>query len=189
MGRLFIALLITIGGLACSVSKKVAITTQTLPSNTEIPAIADQQPKSAPLADTVPPPVFKIDTIFRFSKGPCFGKCPVFDYIILNDGIVHWNGEKNTHRVGQYICKLPQQKINELILSIQQILTENPAARYPINDQEQIADFPITWYHFSLPPTPVRSIRVNHSAPNSFKKLNALLENWLEEADWMKIEP
>jgi hypothetical protein len=36
----------------------------------------------------------------EFSKSPCFGKCPVYDAVIYNDGTVDFNGKNNVSFIG-----------------------------------------------------------------------------------------
>lgn len=52
-------------------------------------------------------------------KGPCYGRCPVYTLRVYEKGIVTYEGERYTDRLGVYIKKLPEEQYMALIDSFQ----------------------------------------------------------------------
>ncbi|MDZ4709530.1 MAG: DUF6438 domain-containing protein [Saprospiraceae bacterium] len=176
--------------MACSSTLKVA-QTPTQPKVDES-IVEKQVVLPEPVAvlsekkDTVPPPVFKIDTILSVYYGPCYGKCPVYSISITNDGLVYWYGYKNTTRPGSYLTKLtiPQKEQLEAWLADPSLL--GLAANYP-EMANYIADFPVRQYrlrHFNQ----TKLIEINHSPPNMLAQLESNLQSWLSKVDWRLID-
>lgn len=176
--------------MACSSTQKVT-QTQTQPKVDATivekqvvlpgPVIAPSEKK-----DTVPPPVFKIDTILSVYYGPCYGKCPVYTLSITNDGLVYWYGYKNTSRPGSYLTKLtvPQKEQLEAWLADPSLL--GLAATYPARIN-YIADFPVRQYRLKHA-NQTKLIEINHSPPGLLAQLESNLESWLSKVDWRLIE-
>ncbi len=58
-------------------------------------------------------PVRKDDWI-TFSKGYCFGKCPVYTLTIFKDGSMLYEGKANVERLGFYTAQLSKEQVKEL---------------------------------------------------------------------------
>lgn len=151
------------------------ITTQVTPPK---PAIKTS------ISDTIPPPAFKIDTLISFSAGACVGHCPVYSYTILNDGSVSWHGQNYITRIGNFITKLPHDKIEVLSQWISEYAPQM-SEEYP-RSNDFIPDFPLTKIYLKNKQTP-KSIVVNHSAPTELKNMLSKVESWLEQTEWKTI--
>jgi hypothetical protein len=42
------------------------------------------------------------DTMLYYSRGACFGMCPIFDFTLMKDGRAIYNGKNHVDRVGRY---------------------------------------------------------------------------------------
>lgn len=70
---------------------------------------------SVPTPDPEPVVEVKGDPIIAFSKGACFGSCPVYSLTITAAGNMAFEGKRNTKKIGKYAKKLDLESTNELI--------------------------------------------------------------------------
>lgn len=49
-----------------------------------------------------------------YSRGFCFGTCPVFELTIYKDGSLIYKGKNNVPQIGTYFGKLTKEQINKL---------------------------------------------------------------------------
>lgn len=187
MNRFLLVQCILIILIACSASKKsISILPEKEPVQVKTVALAI--PVSTQLEKDTIPVVFKIDTVFKMSRGACIGNCPVYTLTILNDGTVIWTGISNTSKLGMHVAKLDQRKINDLQLKARLFISQGFKSFYPDKNHEIIADFPTAVFNF-FDHTQTKKIVVNHSAPKILYELSDQIETWLENTEWIKIEP
>jgi len=55
------------------------------------------------------------DPLIAFSKGACFGKCPVYSLTISQGGDMVYEGKRHTEKMGKHTKKLDLESTNELI--------------------------------------------------------------------------
>lgn len=181
--------------LACSSAQQLAQPSSSKPPSApvvEAPMVEKQVQLDNPMTeavlkkDTVPPPVFKIDTLITAYYGPCFGKCQVYTISITNDGLVYWHGYKNTSKPGTYLTKLTVSQKEQLEAWLMepsiQLLTET----YP-QRADYISDFPIRQYRLKMNGQ-IKRIEINHSPPPMISQLELNLENWLSQVEWRRID-
>ncbi len=139
------------------------------------------------LPDTIPPPVFKIDTIIKVSHGTCYGNCAAFSYSIFNDGTVIWNGIKNTARMGWNVSRLSQSQISEISNMLNAPDLRKLFEYYPPNISETVADFPNFNYKLFINNS-IKTVKVNNSGPAILKTIDNKILDWLEVSNWIKIQ-
>lgn len=170
----------------CSAAKKASTSPiETIASENSAIIVTTPIPKSIP-SDTIPS-VFKIDTVYKQSKGSCYGNCPVFEYAILNDGTVLFKGIKNLDKIGNFVAKIDQKKVNELQQNAKAVIGQNFKEYYPEKPHEIIVDFPINTFVFFDKST-IKKIAVNHSGPKILSMIDDKIQNWLASAEWIKID-
>jgi len=54
-------------------------------------------------------------------KGPCYGRCPVYTLRVYEKGIVTYEGERFTDRLGIYIKRIPEEQYVELLETFQKV--------------------------------------------------------------------
>ena len=187
MNRFILIQFLLIILIACSASKK-SVSNVPATVTLQIKEVAIEAPVAIQVQKDTIPVVFKIDTIFKMARGSCFGNCPVYDFSILNDGTVIWKGFRNTTKLGMHISKLDQKKIIEIQQNTKQILNLGLSSFYPEKKHEVIPDFPTVSFNF-FDKTQSKKIVVNHSAPKILFDLSDKLEGWLDNTEWIKIEP
>ena len=57
----------------------------------------------------------KVSPMIVYSKGPCFGKCPIYTLTIYNSGLAKFNGIRFTEKSGKYEKQLSLETFTELI--------------------------------------------------------------------------
>ena len=57
----------------------------------------------------------KLDPVIEMSKGPCYGRCPVFTLTIYENGIASYTGERYTDRLGTYVKKLEKEEMAKIL--------------------------------------------------------------------------
>ncbi len=169
--------------IACAASRAVT-NTPTVVSKKET-TTAQKSPPTQTIQDTVPPPVFKIDTLFYVSHGPCYGKCPVYDLTIFTDGTVLKNAVKFVDKSGQFVGQLMKNQINELEQAIANGGPWVGKEYYPAKN-EFISDFPTTTYIIKWKDQSKTSI-VNHSPPAILKFLDDKVMAWMDILVWKNI--
>jgi hypothetical protein len=55
------------------------------------------------------------DKVIEMTKGPCYGRCPVFTLTIYKNGLVSYKGERYTDRLGTYEKKLKKKELQSII--------------------------------------------------------------------------
>ena len=53
--------------------------------------------------------------VIVYSKGPCFGQCPIYTLTIYNTGLAKFNGVRFTEKNGKYEKQMDSKYYNELI--------------------------------------------------------------------------
>lgn len=149
------------------------------------PPVAIVAPDPALTRDTVPPPAFKIDTLFTLSFGPCRGKCPVYRVVVTNDGMVFWNGLQYVERSGLYFTRLELDQKGKLESWVATALQSGLQDQYP-RKEEIIPDFPTRSFTLKLN-NRIQQIDVNHSPPRQLATIEKQLLSWLERADWRLV--
>ena len=59
-------------------------------------------------------PINEEEKIISMSKGPCFGKCPVFTLSIYKNAMAAYQGDRFTERKGLWVKRLEKTEFNKL---------------------------------------------------------------------------
>lgn len=54
------------------------------------------------------------DAIISYSKSRCFGKCPVYDLYIFNDGNIEYKGIENVSKIGTFKETISLEVLDEI---------------------------------------------------------------------------
>ena len=149
------------------------------------PPVTVIAPETIKQRDTVPPPAFKIDTLFTLAYGPCRGKCPVYRLSVTNDGMVFWNGLQYVERPGLHFTHLEQDQKDKLESWVATALQSGLMDHYP-GKEEKITDFPTRFFTLKLN-SRIQQIEVNHSPPRQLVIIEKQLLSWLDHADWRPV--
>ena len=112
------------------------------------------------------------DAIISYSKGRCFGKCPVYDLYIFNDGNVEYKGIENVSKIGTYKETISLEDLD----IIKSLLID---ANLSTISSKTIRDKPVTTLVFN-------NEKVTYNASNlheSLVKVNRLIKNIIKKIE------
>ncbi len=122
----------------------------------------------------------RLDTtlLLFFSKGPCFGYCPVYDLEVYLSGRMRYHAKQFTERAGLYEGKLTNEELEQLVQRIDRLRFDTMSPRYPKDPNLVIVDLPSTTIEVLYRGKYIRIVD-NHSAPPSLKKFEKEVETKL----------
>jgi hypothetical protein len=80
----------------------------------------------------------QLDWIVRYSRGPCFGQCPVFELYLAKDGTAILHARANMLEPGWYAGRVPRAEVKE----VTRVIDPPGFWTKPAEDQPEIADLP-----------------------------------------------
>ena len=87
----------------------------------------------------------KASPVIVYSKGPCFGKCPIFTMTIYNTGLVKYYGRRYTTKNGKHEKMLDKAAYTDLVKSFR----KNRFWRFDDTYGMDLVDAPTTTISFS----------------------------------------
>ncbi len=119
-----------------------------------------------------------------YSKGPCFGECPIFTLTIYNTGLAKFNGRKFTHMDGKYEKQLKNNEYVELVKTFR----KNRFWRFDDTYGMDIVDAPTTTISFS-DEGKSKTVKGKNGFPEKFKELRTMLDTLIHtEENWIQID-
>lgn len=117
-------------------------------------------------------------------KGPCFGKCPVFEARVYSDGKVIYNGMRFVKKIGVFLSYIEEENIQQIIEKATSLAFFSLDEQYP-TDGAKIVDFPTTITYFQHQGRELK-IYNNHHAPTVLIEYEEFLIDFLDQLDWVK---
>jgi len=108
------------------------------------------------------------EVLVYYAKQTCFGKCPVFDLWVYEDGSFLYDGVKNTTKKGKWEGRLTVERLSEL----KKILSDK---ELPVITLKKIRDKPITKLHYNGRQYSYHASRINNDLRVLESEMNALL--------------
>ena len=144
--------------------------------------VACAGPKT-PLYDEDGAPIYT--PLVEFTRGACYGKCPVYTLTIYNEGLAKFNGKKFTDKDGIHTKLLSKAQVEEL----RKTLEKANLFDYPDNYEDGIADAAqVTLTYYSENGGPIKRIKGKGDRPEALKQLDARLEEIANSAGWETLE-
>ncbi len=125
-----------------------------------------------------------MDKVIEMTKGPCYGRCPVFTLTVYEKGIVSYKGERYTDRLGTYVKRLEKEELERLLREFKNanLWQYKDAYRGRIPDMQSVS---ITYYEGSRKKT----VTGKEIRPNSVKWLESLLDQVAQSnTGWIQKE-
>ncbi len=71
------------------------------------------------------PPLSMVNTgrlspLVEMHKGPCYGRCPVYELMIYDNGVASYRGERYTDKMGLYLKQLTKSELQSLNSALRQ---------------------------------------------------------------------
>jgi len=57
----------------------------------------------------------EVDKIVALNQGPCFGRCPIYTLTVYQKGLVTYEGERNTDRLGKHFKEISQEQYEAIL--------------------------------------------------------------------------
>ncbi|MEL6720281.1 MAG: DUF6438 domain-containing protein [Bacteroidota bacterium] len=120
-----------------------------------------------------------LDKLVEMSKGPCYGRCPVYDFVIYDNGIMTYEGKRFSEREGLYIKKMSESDLKELkaVLQAANLRQFRDAYRARVPDLQSVS---ITYYKDDY----IKTIIGKDGRPEKVMEVQGELEKFADSDDW-----
>lgn len=120
-----------------------------------------------------------LEKLVEMSKGPCFGRCPVYTFTIYDNGIMTYEGQRFTDRQGMYIKKVDDGDLKMLksMLKDANLRQFRDAYRATLPDLQSVA---ITYYEDDL----LKTIIGKDGRPEPVMNIQYELEKFADSEGW-----
>ncbi len=124
----------------------------------------------------------ELTQVVEMSKSPCYGRCPVFRLTIYENGIVSFDGERYTERVGLWVKELEAERYDEILRAFRKanLWRFRNVYRGEYYDAPTVS---ITYYEEG----DVKTIVGKDGRPYQVLELEAMLDNLARSEGWMQI--
>ena len=120
----------------------------------------------------------------RYNSSACYGKCPVFEFIVFGNGQVVLDSKSDFKLIGTYQGKISKDQVYKLVEQFDQSGYWDMADSY---DNAQISDLPTyTFEYFKFPKT--KEIKMRFNAPKQLSELRKVMLTLIDDIKWEKVE-
>lgn len=123
------------------------------------------------------------DAVVYMERTQCYGTCPIYTYYVLEDGTAKYIGKEHVEKTGTYYTTLSPDEMEDLI----NLFYKYDFFKYENRYVDLISDLPTTYIYFSHNGEE-KKITDYHGAPESLKKLEKEVDNFMESLEWEKKE-
>ena len=123
--------------------------------------------------------------MLKFKKGPCYGKCPIYEANIYTDGTVKYTGKNFVDRIGDWESQIPREDVKMVRQKYFDAKFLEMANEYPTSG-EKIADLPTTTIEFRVGDM-IKYVKDKHDAPQELKELEQWTEAFLNGLKWTQV--
>lgn len=121
--------------------------------------------------------------VIEMSKSPCFGNCPEYNITIYETGIATFQGIRNTDRLGLFMKKIGQERVQQII---NKCVSANLMQFQDVykSDVPDLQTVTIVYYEGKEKKT----IAGKRERPLKVLEIEELLDEIAFSADWEKVE-
>jgi hypothetical protein len=128
--------------------------------------------------------VEKASPVIVYSKGPCFGTCPIYTVTIFNTGLVRFNGVRFTQKDGRHEKQLDPEEYSALIKKFR----SNKFFGFKEDYGMEIVDLATITISFN-DKGKTKTVRGKSKFPDKLKEIMSMLDVFeKEEEAWVVIE-
>jgi hypothetical protein len=120
------------------------------------------------------------DTMLYYSRGACFGMCPIFDLTVMKDGRAVYLGKNHVDRIGRFQAKVSYTDIEQVLTKAREIGYFELNAVY---DNENVHDLPNIRTGIAHNGK-LHSVRNRYKGPASLRMLYTELDSLIEKQTW-----
>jgi len=127
------------------------------------------------------------DTILFYKRSGCFGNCPVFDLLLLDDSTLVYHGIRHVEHQGIFKRLANQNEFQTVASLSKDYRLDQLAIRYPQKLEEWIPDLPSTTTIYKTSQSQ-GIIYHNHSGPNNLIQFEKRIEAWIQSINWNGLD-
>jgi hypothetical protein len=120
------------------------------------------------------------DTAISYSRGACFGMCPIFDLVVMKDGKASYLGKNNVNRIGRFEAQVSFSDIQLIQSKAREI---GYFELLPVYDNEGVHDLPNITTGIS-DGKHVHRVRNRYKGPAALRYLYTELDSLIERQSW-----
>jgi hypothetical protein len=120
------------------------------------------------------------DTAISYSRGACFGMCPIFDLVVMKDGKASYLGKNNVNRIGRFEARVSFSDIQLIQSKAREI---GYFELLPVYDNEGVHDLPNITTGIS-DGKHVHRVRNRYKGPAALRYLYTELDSLIERQSW-----
>lgn len=124
-------------------------------------------------------------TSVRMGRGACFGKCPVYDLELFQDGRARYYGRMFVEKEGIYEKQLDKAAVSEVLQSLSAARPDTMQKEY----ERAIADLPSINYTISYTDGKAKNIQNAQDGPQVLSRIARDMDKLVQQPDfnWKKI--
>ena len=146
--------------------------------STKNTVVVKPKPNTPEITDTG-----KLKKLFELKKGICYGRCPVYTLTVYEGGMLSYQGERFTDKMGLYTKKMDTTAYANLVRAFE----TTDLWQYPDHIKNDIPDLPsTTLIHYKG--TKTKSVQWKNGAAKELLDLAKMMESLAKEKDW-KTDP
>ena len=119
-----------------------------------------------------------------YQKTACYGKCPVYQVKLYNDGTAIWEGKRFVDRMGEYKAKVSKATLDAIKQKAYDVGYFDFYEKYPV--KHRVADLPSTITYMRVGDV-VKSVNNTHEGPEKLAEFEKYLEEVIAKLEWVKV--
>lgn len=123
----------------------------------------------------------KVHKYFSVDQGPCFGRCAVYDIVLLSDSTLRLNGKNYTNYIGHYSKKLSGREFDSLLALYKAVKLDTFRSEY----NNGIVDLSsVTYYFYDDYNKVVKKIFTQGLYPDPLNSLSSAMSMHISKLGW-----
>lgn len=118
-----------------------------------------------------------------FEETPCFGTCPIYKMTVHGSGLVTYNGERFSPKLGSFEKQLSAKETKELFNQVYDFSWSEFQDKYPAS----VSDLPSTVFEFNYKEISKKRIKVTGEHPAELDVLKSILSTLAESEGWTDL--
>lgn len=120
------------------------------------------------------------DTMLYYSRGACFGMCPIFELTVMKDGRAIYLGKNHVDRIGRYQAMVSYTDVQQVLTKANEIGYFELKSEY---DNENVHDLPdiITGIAHD---GKLHRVRNRYKGPAALRMLYTEIDSLIERQNW-----
>jgi hypothetical protein len=123
------------------------------------------------------------DTVLYYSRGACFGMCPIFEFTVMRDGKATYVGKNHVDLIGRYQSQVSYVDVEHVLNKAKNIGYFEMQSVY---DNENVHDLPDIKTGIADHGT-LHRVRNRYKGPASLRVLYAELDSLIEKQEWKPV--